>query len=140
MKCIVRHSRLALLVALLALGGLGLAASPAPAAHAGSTPSITAQGGAQVFYVNGTDFTPNGKVMVQVYDSTWIFVTNKYTTALGPHFVCHTSSIGTICGLDQGGEVGASFVSQPGTFHMLAYDVSSGTWSNWSTAHVIPIP
>jgi hypothetical protein len=60
------RSRLAILVALLALSGLALAVVPAPAAHAGSPPSITAAGGDLYVYVTGSGFTPSSPVLIKV--------------------------------------------------------------------------
>jgi hypothetical protein len=145
MKCFLRQSRLASLIVLVALGGLALMAGPIPAAHASSHPSVTAAGGDQVLSVGGSGFTPNGsvKIQVRIYNSTtktWHLEATKFVTAMGPHFVCHTVSGKTVCFQDPGGEISAGFVSEPGTVHVRAYDVSSATWSNRATAHVYPIP
>jgi hypothetical protein len=145
MKRLLRHSRPALLIVLLALGGLAVTAGSIPAAHAATHPSINATGGDQVLSVGGTGFTPNGSVKVQVrlYNTTtktWHLEATSFVKAQGAHYVCHTSPLGRVCYLNLGGEISAGFVSQPGTVHVVAYDVSSATWSNKATAYVYPIP
>jgi hypothetical protein len=145
MKHLVRHSRPALLVAFLAFGGLALAIGPTPAAHAGTTPHVNATGGDGVLSVGGYGFTPSGSVLVQVrlynpITKKWHLEATSSVTAQGPHYVCHSTSLGTICGLNPGGEISAEFVSQPGTVRVVAHDLSTGLWSNRATTTVFPIP
>ena len=125
------HRRLALLVAFLAFGGLALATGPAPAVHAGTTPHITAAGGDGVLSVSGYGFTPSGSVLIQarLYNpitKTWHLETKSSVTAIGPHYVCHPTPLGTVCVLIPGGEMNADFVSQPGTVRVVAHDLSAG--------------
>jgi hypothetical protein len=66
----LRTSRLVLASVVLAVSGLGVAATVAPAAHAASTPSISVTGqggGAQVY---GWQFTPGATVRVEILDSS----------------------------------------------------------------------
>ena len=125
MKRLIRHSRLALLVGLLALGGMVLVASPAPAAHAGS-PSITASGYAGGVYVHGTGFTPKGKVLVEVYfynsaTKTWSFESTLFVKA------------------SSAGKFNASPTSEDGQVRVKAQDLASGVWSNTVTTYAYPI-
>jgi len=140
MKLLLRHSRLAILVALLTFSGLTLAAGPIPAAHASSQPKITATGYDGGVTVVGSSFTPNGNVLVKVFYSGGALETKWHTTALGQHFVCRTSPIGPLCYLDPGGEINTGRALQPTIVRVIAYDYSSGTWSNRSTTEVYPIP
>jgi hypothetical protein len=145
MKHLLRHSRLALLGAVLALSSLAVTTGLTPAVHAGTAPHVTAAGWDGGLNVGGTGFTPSGSVLVEVrlYNSItkkWHLETKSFVTALGPHFVCHTYPLGPVCGLDPGGEISASFVSQPGTVRVIAHDLSSGRWSNRATTEVFPIP
>jgi hypothetical protein len=130
MKLLLRQSRLAILGALLALGSLTFATGAAPAAHAANQPSITAQGGTQYVSVTGSSFTPNGKVLVEVFDSNWNFTNSTTTTAAGPHVVCRLTGVGALCSRDPGGEI-----------NTISYaPIGSGTFSNWSTTYVRIIP
>jgi hypothetical protein len=140
MKLLLRHSRLAVLVALLTLSGLTMAAGPAPAAHAGSLPHITATGYDGGVTVVGSSFTPGGNVLVKVFYSGGALETKWHTTALGHHFVCRTTPLGLLCGPDPGGEINTGRATQPAIVRVIAYDYSSGTWSNRSTTEVYPIP
>ncbi len=140
MKFLLRHSRLPILVALLSLSGLAVTAGPAPAAHASSQPHITATGYDGGVNVGGSNFTPNGNVLVKVFYFGGKLETKWHTTALGQHVVCRTSSIGPLCYLDPGGEINTGHVSQPAVVRVIAYDYSTGTWSNSVTTDVYPIP
>ena len=127
MKRLLQHSRLAILVALLALSGLGLAAVPAPAAHAGPPPSIAAKGGELYVYVAGSGFTSSSPVRIRVQQyhpktKTWSLVSKSSVTASPTGNI--TASIGGI---------------PAGTVRVTAYDVRSRTWSNASTTKVLEL-
>jgi hypothetical protein len=69
MKRLLRNSKLVLVSAALALGGLTFAASPRLAAHAAPTPflEVINQGGG--VYVDGYSFTPGVQLRVEVLNS-----------------------------------------------------------------------
>jgi hypothetical protein len=126
MNRLLHHSRLTILVALLALSGLALAAGPAPAAHAGSPPRITAAGGDLYVFVTGSGFTPSSPVVIKV--RIYHPITKKWS--LESKSSVNASPSGTIT---------AYLNSQPGTVHVVAYDKGSATWSNTATTKVLPL-
>jgi hypothetical protein len=123
MNLLLRHSRAAVLVAVLMLSGLALATSPAPAAHAGSPPSITAVGGDLDVGVNGSGFTASSTSLVKV----WLYhpKTKKWTLEN------KTSVVATSTG-----KISAAIWSGAGKVHVRAYDKMAHTWSNLATTIV----
>jgi hypothetical protein len=140
MKLLLRHTRLTILVTLLTLSGLTLAVGPVTAAHANSQPSITATGYKGGIAVGGSNFTPNGNVLVKVFYSDGKLEAKWHTTALGQHAVCRTFPIGPLCYLDPGGQINTERPLGPGIVRVIAYDYTSHTWSNRTTADIYPIP
>lgn len=118
-----RHSRLAILVAVLAFSGLAIAASPAPAVHASTPPKIKAYGGDISASVTGTGFTPSIRIKVTfgIYNSK----TKKWT--LENKVYTNSTSTGTIA---------AGSWSEVGKVRARAYDSRTHLWSNWSFATV----
>ena len=77
---LIRNSKLLLASVVLAVGGLGVAATTAPAAHAASaTISATGQGARVI--VQGSGFNPGGSVRVEVLDTSWNLLATQYVTA-----------------------------------------------------------
>jgi hypothetical protein len=145
MKRLLHHGILASLVAIVALTGLALAVGPSPAAFAGSHPSVTATGGDGYVSVGGSGFTPKGSVLVEIrlyngISKKWHLEEKTTVTAEGPHYVCRSTPLGTICGPNPGGQITADLTSQPGKVHVFAQDLTTTTKSNTVTAYVYPIP
>jgi hypothetical protein len=126
MKLLLRHSRLAILVSVLAFTGLTLAAGPIPAAHVGSPPKSTAQGVELAVGVNGSGFTPSSPVRITV--SLYHPTTKTWTLE---HKMSVTAS--------SAGIITASIGSQAGTVRARAYNVRTATWSNRATATVLQL-
>ena len=141
MKHLLRNIKLGMATMVLALGGLSFAATGTPAAHAASQPSITAVGHPGVVEVQGSGFTPGGTVFVAVYDAHYVRLNSAYVTASQNSFYC--SPFTHICRLlIPGGAIDAFVGTAPyyGYVHVLAKDLSTSTWSNWSTTYVQIIP
>jgi hypothetical protein len=107
----------------LPFSGLAIAAVPAAAVHAGTPPTIKAQGGDISVSVNGTGFTPSIRVRVTfgIYHSKtkkWS-LENKVNT--------NSTSTGTIS---------AGSWSAVGKVRARAYDTRTHLWSNWSITTV----
>jgi len=140
MKHLLRHGKLVMLTMILALVGLTFAAPAMPAAHAASQPSITATGYEQSVGVQGSGFTQGGRVFVAVYDAGYHRLTSTYVTATRATWVC--LPITHFCrNLAPGGAINAYMdFGYFGYVHVIARDLSTNTWSNWSTTHVALIP
>jgi len=140
MKHLLRHGKLVMLTMILALVGLTFAAPAMPAAHAASQPSITATGHEQSVGVQGSGFTLGGTVYVAVYDAGYHYLTSTYVTATRGVWFC--SPITHVCrNLVPGGAINASMdFGYFGYVHVIARDLFTNTWSNWSTTHVVLIP
>ncbi|MBV9282218.1 MAG: hypothetical protein JOZ41_19220 [Chloroflexi bacterium] len=136
MRRILRDGRLAILAFLLLLGSAGAAARTATTAHAANPPTITATGSNAWVWVSGAGFTPNGSVLVQVYDTNWNLEVYNVIKAAGPHTYCRYGPI-PVCGLlDPGGEISTGLGASTGYVNVMAYDYGSSSWSNWSTTYV----
>lgn len=140
MKRLLRHGKLVMLTIILALVGLTFAAPITPPAHAASQPRITATGYEQSVGVQGSSFTPGGRVFVAVYDAGYHLLTSTSVTATRTVGFC--SPFTHVCRiLVPGGAINASMdFGYAGYVHVIARDLSTNTWSNWSTAHVVLIP
>ena len=140
MKHLLRHGKLAMLTLILTLVGLTFAIPAMPAAHAASQPSITATGYEQSVGVRGNGFTPGGTVYVAVYDAGYHYLTSTHVTAT--RIVGFCSPITHVCRIVvAGGVINASMdFGYFGYVHVIARDLSTNTWSNWSTTHVVLIP
>jgi hypothetical protein len=129
---------------MLLAGGLTAVAASSPAALASGNPTISASGGYDSVQVTGTNFTPKGTVLVQVYDQNYHFVNSTLTTAAGPHTVCHTIKTWpyVACQSDPGGEISTGLNSSADAQynHVVAYDYGSHRSSNWATALVYKLP
>ncbi|MBV9280103.1 MAG: hypothetical protein JOZ41_08490 [Chloroflexi bacterium] len=132
----VRRTALALTMAVV---GLSVGALAAPAAHASlfGPPTITTSisdinNSIQVLNVAGTHFAPGGQVTVQVYDSSYHLVSSRTVTAssvtCGP-LVCFGGGA-----FSTGFEYFATLPHPHGTVHVIAGDLTTGRWSNWSNA------
>lgn len=137
--------RKSVLAATVAVAGLALGAQAVPAAHASVlvgpptiTTSVTQTSIASLnLNVEGIHFTPAGQVRVLVYDRNLHIVTTRIVTA-SPRLCNHLFCLG-------GGAIAThilfvSFFPHPhGTVYVIAYDVASHHWSNWSKAALPPL-
>ena len=146
MKPLLRTFKLAMATMALALGGLTIAGSAMPAAHAafreinptiqtnvyyyGSPPEAT-------LYVRGAGFNPGGSVLVEEYNSARHLVYSRYLTA-SPF--CHL--VDRVISCNGGGTFSTYFrfyhrypTARP--YYYIAFDYSSHRWSNWSSQYII---
>ena len=141
MKRVLRKGKLLILSSVLALGGLTIAATASPAAHAAPQPTITAHGGAGYVEVTGSGFASGALVHVQVYDNSGNFLTGGWTYASTPHFECQPASFGVLCWPVPGGTIDAYVaVAYYGYVQVIARDHVTLAWSNWSTTYVRILP
>ncbi len=165
MKRLLRNSKLVLVSAVLALVGLTFAANPRLAAHAASQssittlspiprplpgivlnaaasqPSISAYGFQEAVEVQGRGFTPRGTVWVGVYDARYRLLNARYVSA--SQNIVYCSPLTHLCRvLVPGGAIDAFEGIAPyyGYVHVIAYDFSTSTWSNYATTYVRIIP
>jgi hypothetical protein len=142
MKQLFRHSRLVLLTMVLAVVSLTVAATATPAVHAAPQPSITATGYQEAVDVQGSGFTPGGQVFVAIYDANYIRLNSETVIASRNTVVC--SPITHICRLLLFGGTIDAFIATTGGYygyvHVIAKDLSTSTWSNWSTTYARIIP
>ncbi len=143
MKRLFRHIRLLVLTLVLAVVSLTVAATAISAVHAASQPSITAQGGEGLYApVAGSGFTPGGKVLVTVYDANYHFLAAETVTASRNGVFC-AGQIHICYMFSHGGAINAT-VDLVGHLvfpdfdnaevHVVAIDLSTARWSNWSMA------
>jgi hypothetical protein len=140
MKQLFWHGKLVLLTMVLALVSLTVAATATPAVHAASTPSITATGYQEAVDVQGSGFTPGGQVFVAIYDANYIRLNSETVTASRSAWIC--SPFPLVCH-HFGGTIDAFITSTGGYYgyvHVIAKDLSTSTWSNWSTTYARIIP
>jgi hypothetical protein len=123
MNCLLRHTRAAILIAILTLSGLALATDPASVAHAGPLPSITAKGGDLYVGVYGSGFTPSSTSLIKV----WFYhpKTRKWTLEKKQSVIANPS-----------GKISAGVGSQAGKVRVRVYDEMAHTWSNTAIAIV----
>jgi hypothetical protein len=145
MKRLLRNSKLILASLVLAVGGLSVAATAAPAAHAAAPPpSISTQIGTTYYsngdwsasaHVQGQYFTPGGSVKVEVFNGSLTLVTSETVTA--SQLNCHQVGVRLVCSGTAGTIDTWLFLGYHPpvqTYHVIAYDYSTGQWSNWSAA------
>jgi hypothetical protein len=126
MKRLLRNSKLVLLSAALALGGLAFAATATPAAHAAS-PSLTATGQGGSVYVYGSGFNPyGGSVRVEVLNSNLTQVLDTEYPLVYPN--------GSFAVLLKE----TPSTSYTGIAHVVADQ--SGLPSTWTSTYIYPAP
>jgi hypothetical protein len=126
---LIRNSKLILLSAVLALGGLAFAATAAPAAHAACTTSFFAYGQGGGVKAYGTCFNPYATVRVEL-------MTNDISTVLATTYVTADSS-GSFATLLSTNYVGNVYVSADGS-HPGTIPGRVGTL--WGHTYVYPAP
>lgn len=149
MNRILHNVKLAMVTMALALVGLTVAATAGPAAHAAATltaptisTSVTWFSGDHseeaTLGVQGSNFTPLGSVLVEVFNSSFSLVYSRTLSASG-FASCEPGIRGLIC--TGGGAFWAGFLfsfppfpSQ--TYYIAAYDYGTGRWSNWSSQSI----
>ena len=146
MTRLLRNSKVFLASAVLTVSTLGVAATSPSAAHAAPlsptvTTSVSYSGSPEqaTLDIQGVNFTPSGSVLVEVFNSSWHLVWSTTVTAT-PLTCRYVPSVLTV--LCSGGAFAADYwlVQLPPTtqtYYAIAFDYSSGHWSNWSQQSII---
>jgi len=125
-----RAPRRLVLILALVLVMVGVAAAAGPVAFAAS-PSITVVAPTiEQIRTTGSGFSWGGQVVVEVYDSHYNLVTWQYTTASYSYCSLFGCFPGGLISVTQ--NVAACWQVD----HVIAYDYSTGAWSNWSNVTV----